>query len=372
MAVAARSSSLQRGLVVLASIAKHYAAVRAVDDVSLEIRPGELLTLLGPSGSGKSTLLMIIAGFVQPDAGDVLLNGHSILDLPPHKRNIGIVFQQYSLFPHLSVLDNTAYALKVRGVPRAERERAAAEALALVKLAGFEGRRPSQLSGGQQQRVALARALVFKPPILLMDEPLGALDRKLRAEMQLEIRGIQRQLGITTVYVTHDQEEALTISDRIAVIHDGRIAQLGSPVEMYERPASPFVADFLGESNLLPGKVASAANGAVVVRTAGGLDIRAVDDGRFRPGDDVVAALRPERIAVGARAAASARHGGSVEQLIYLGASLRLLVRLGGDRLVASVNRHALDFEPVVGAEVQVGWDLGAPILLHPDSRTAR
>ena len=371
MTVAARSNSLQRGLVVLAGLSKHYAPVRALDNVSLEIHPGELLTLLGPSGSGKSTLLMIVAGFVQPDAGDVLLDGRSILDLPPHKRNIGIVFQQYSLFPHLSVMDNTAYALKVRGVPRAERERAAAEALTLVKLAGFAGRKPSQLSGGQQQRVALARALVFTPPILLMDEPLGALDRKLRAEMQLEIRSLQRQLGITTLYVTHDQEEALTISDRIAVIHDGRIAQIGSPVEMYERPASPFVADFLGESNLLRGKVSSAGNGAVVVRTAGGLDVRAVDDNRFRLGDEVVAALRPERITVNSRAAASAGQGGSVEQLIYLGASLRLLIRLNGDRLVATVNRHALDFEPTVGAEVQVGWDLGAPILLHPNSSTA-
>ena len=343
---------------------KSYGVDSAVDGVSLSIARGELLTLLGPSGSGKTTLLMMIAGFVDPDRGELLLEGRPLAEMPPHKRNIGIVFQQYSLFPHMSVAENVAYPLTVRRVRTEECRRLVGDALALVKLAGYEQRRPSQLSGGQQQRVALARALVFKPPILLMDEPLGALDRKLRAEMQIEIRAIQKQLGITTIYVTHDQEEALVISDRVAVIHRGRVAQVGSPVEMYERPASPFVASFLGESNLLRGSV-TAINGAhVTVCTTGGMELDALDGGRFRPGDPLVVGLRPERILL--EEGVPCRTG-RIEQMIYLGANLRLQLRVAEERVVATVNRHSVARELSVGAEVPVTWAEDAPVLLNAE-----
>jgi spermidine/putrescine ABC transporter ATP-binding subunit len=343
---------------------KSYGADAAIDGVSLSIGRGELLTLLGPSGSGKTTLLMMIAGFVDPDRGELLLEGRRLAEIPAHKRNIGIVFQQYSLFPHMSVADNVAYPLKVRRVAAHERRRLIGDALALVKLTGYEDRRPSQLSGGQQQRVALARAPVFKPPILLMDEPLGALDRKLRAQMQIEIRAIQQQLGITTVYVTHDQEEALAISDRIAVIHNGRLAQVGTPVEMYERPASPFVADFLGESNLLRGDVVATDGSRLTVRTAGGMVLDARDGGRFRAGDRLVVGLRPERILI--ENGVPGRTG-RIEQMIYLGALVRLQLRVADERLVVTVNRHVLAHALSLGAEVPITWKDDAPVLLNAE-----
>jgi spermidine/putrescine ABC transporter ATP-binding subunit len=351
------------GALEIRGIKKFYNSEAALESVSLSIGSGELLTLLGPSGSGKTTLLMIIAGFVDSNGGELRLNGRPLDQVPPHKRNIGIVFQQYSLFPHMSVAENVAYPLKVRRVPAEERRHLISQALALVKLSGYEDRRPSQLSGGQQQRVALARALVFKPPILLMDEPLGALDRKLRTEMQVEIRAIQQHLGITTVYVTHDQEEALVISDRIAVMHKGRIAQVGTPVEMYERPVNTFVANFLGESNLMRGTAVVTDGGQMTIRTQGGLTVQAVDASRFRSGDPLVVALRPERIIVGN---AASRYTGCVEQMIYLGSTLRLQLRVAEERLVATVNRHALGRELSLGAELPIDWDEDAPVLLNP------
>ena len=249
-----RLGSKDMGFLSARNIRKAYDGIVAVDDVSFDVEEGELVTLLGPSGSGKTTVLMCVAGFVDPDGGDIALRGRSIGDLPPHKRNIGMMFQQYALFPHMTVLDNVAYPLTVRRVGVKERTAAVMEALALREAGRHGEALPKELSGGQQQRVALARALVFKPPILLMDEPLGALDRKLRAEMQMEIRAIQRKVRITTLYVTHDQEEALTISDRIGVMHEGRLVQIGRPMEMYDRPVDIFVADFLGEANILHGR----------------------------------------------------------------------------------------------------------------------
>jgi ABC-type Fe3+/spermidine/putrescine transport system ATPase subunit len=235
--------------------------VAALDGIDLEVKPAEFLTILGPSGSGKTTLLKIVAGFELPEAGDVLLGGEDVTFTAPAGRNVGMVFQNYALFPHMDARRNIAFPLEVRRLPRAEIDRRVAATLALVDLAGYEGRLPRQLSGGQQQRVALARAIVFDPQLLLLDEPFGALDRKLREAMQLEVRRLQRRLGLTTVFITHDQEEALILSDRIAVMNHGRIQQAGAPRELYERPANAFVADFVGESNLLFGRIAAVRDG---------------------------------------------------------------------------------------------------------------
>ena len=352
----------------LRGLRKSYGPTRAVADVDLDIGKGELLSLLGPSGSGKTTILMAIAGFVDPDAGEIWVAGRSLRGVPPYRRNIGVVFQQYALFPHLTVAQNLAYPLAVRRMPKAVQRRAVEEALELTRLGALAGRYPRQLSGGQQQRVALARALVFRPPLLLMDEPLGALDRKLRAEMQIEIREIQRQLGITTVYVTHDQEEALTLSDRIAVIRDGRIAQLGTPRDVYERPRTVFVAQFLGDSNLLPGHVAHIEGDRVVVR-AGALAIQATGDG-FTDGDEVHLLLRPELIRIGPGDAAQ-RHPAVVERVLYLGAAVRLTVRVADQSLLVTSAPHAVPDGIGPGDSIIVGWDDSVPVLLRPESSTA-
>jgi putative spermidine/putrescine transport system ATP-binding protein len=238
--------------VTFSKVSRHFGAVRAVDSVDLEIAEGEFFAMLGPSGSGKTTCLRLIAGFEQPTAGRIEIFGENAVGVPPYRRNVNTVFQDYALFPHLNVADNVAYGLMVKGVGREERGGAAEEALALVKLPGYGGRKPGQLSGGQRQRVALARALVNKPRVLLLDEPLGALDLKLREQMQEELKSLQKQLGITFVFVTHDQGEALSMADRVAVFNDGRIMQVGSPQDIYRRPATRFVADFVGSSNVLP------------------------------------------------------------------------------------------------------------------------
>src|SRR5438445_3989575 len=239
--------------VELATVSKLYGETAAVDNVSLTVHEGEFFALLGPSGSGKSTLLRLVAGFIRPTQGTIRIGGEPVGHIPPSHRQIGMVFQSYALFPHLNVFRNVAFGLEVRKTSREEIGRRVSDALALVQLTGLEYRRPSQLSGGQQQRVALARALVIRPKVLLLDEPLGALDRRLRAEMQVELRQIQRRVGITTIFVTHDQEEALTLSDRVALMRAGRIVQLGTPHEVYDHPVSTFAATFLGDSNFLPG-----------------------------------------------------------------------------------------------------------------------
>src|SRR5262245_30972385 len=259
------ASGAPRGASVsLADLAKKYDRTNAVDGVSLDIRSGEFLTLLGPSGSGKTTTLMMIAGFETPSAGDIAIDGTSVVAMPPYRRNIGMVFQNYALFPHLAVEDNIGFPLKQRGMAKAARTKLVAEALELVRLPGYGGRYPRQLSGGQQQRVALARAIVFKPRLLLMDEPLGALDKQLRESLQLEMRRLHADLGITFIYVTHDQEEALTMSDRVAVMNEGLVAQIGTPEDLYDRPCDRFVASFIGESNFLPAVVRGEEDGMVV------------------------------------------------------------------------------------------------------------
>src|SRR5690349_8233076 len=242
-------------------VSRHFGQVRAVDEVSFDIYDGEFFSMLGPSGSGKTTVLRLIAGFEQPDAGTIQLGGTEVTGRPAYDRDVNTVFQDYAIFPHMSVIENVEYGLRVKNVPKAERRQRAEEALATVQLQGYAGRRPNQLSGGQRQRVALARALVNRPKVLLLDEPLGALDLKLRREMQVELKEIQREVGITFVFVTHDQEEALTMSDRIAVMNDGRIQQLATPFELYEKPSSSFVAGFVGTSNMLTGPAARAVFG---------------------------------------------------------------------------------------------------------------
>ncbi|VTU37810.1 Spermidine/putrescine import ATP-binding protein PotA [Variovorax sp. PBL-E5] len=311
----------------LSVIGKRYGDFVALDDVSLRVKPGEFLTLLGPSGSGKTTLLMTIAGFVRPEAGSVRLGDQEMVRLPPHERGIGMMFQNYALFPHMDVAQNIAYPLRLRKVGAAESARMVAEALSLVQLEGFDRRRIDALSGGQKQRVALARATVFRPRLLLMDEPLSALDKKLREQMQIELRRLHETLRMTTICVTHDQREALTMSDRVAVMRAGRLVQIGTPDELYERPADAFVADFIGESVLLPIHVAAGR------ALFGDTELRLRE--RLQDGPHVLV-VRPERLALGTSSCASdpalnVFHG-LVASRIYEGESALLHVDIGEGR----------------------------------------
>ena len=299
-------------------LTKHFGDVHAVDELELEIADGEFFSMLGPSGSGKTTVLRLIAGFESPTSGRVLLGEDDVTDLPPHRRDVNTVFQDYAIFPHMDVLTNVEYGLRVKRVERKERRRRAEEALAAVRLEGYGARRPTQLSGGQRQRVALARALVNRPKVLLLDEPLGALDLKLRREMQLELKQIQRDVGVTFVFVTHDQEEALSMSDRVAVFNEGKVEQVATPVELYESPASPFVAGFVGTSNRIGGEAARTIIGR---------------DGEF--------AVRPEKLRVAAPDAPldpdEVAALGHVREVVYLGPSTHAIVELdAGPRLTVS------------------------------------
>jgi putative spermidine/putrescine transport system ATP-binding protein len=316
-------------------------AIVAVAGIDLDVRNGEFFSMLGPSGSGKTTTLRMIAGFERPTAGRVLLHGRDVTDLPPFERDVNTVFQDYALFPHMSVGENVAYGLMVRKVPRAERETRVADALTMVRLDGYERRRPSQLSGGQRQRVALARALVNRPRVLLLDEPLGALDLKLREEMQIELKAIQQAVGITFIYVTHDQEEALTMSDRLAVFNRGRIEQLGTPADVYERPATRFVAGFVGTSNLLTGDSARAIVGAAGTFTVRPEKIHLVDPAAT-PGPDEASAT------------------GTIREVVYLGPDTRYIVALdaGGELVVTQQNLATSSMEALAakGRVVRLTW----------------
>ena len=308
----------------LAGVRKRYDSVVAVDDLDLGLRTGEFLTLLGPSGSGKTTTLMMVAGLQQPDAGTITLNGNSVARLPPYRRDIGMVFQHYALFPHMTVRRNVAFPLEMRGLAKAEIARLVDDALALVKLPDHGDRLPKQLSGGQQQRVALARALVYRPALLLMDEPLGALDKKLREQLQLEIKRVHRERDISVLYVTHDQEEALTMSDRIAVFNHGRIEQIGTPEELYDRPATRFVAGFIGDTNFVPGRALAVADGVCEVETAGGR-VKATLRQPIAAGTNVTVAVRPERMRLSAEGGGLS---GTLTDVIFLGTARKYVVRL--------------------------------------------
>ena len=336
----------------------------AVRDVSVTIDRGSFFTLLGPSGSGKTTTLMMVAGFAHPTRGEVFVDGRAVAGLPPQKRELGMVFQSYAVFPHLTVFDNIAFPLQIRRVRRAEIRQRVGEALELVRLQGYDRRLPRQLSGGEQQRVALARALVFRPRVLLMDEPLGALDKKLRAHMQLELKHIQRHLHVTVIYVTHDQEEALTMSDRVAVMQRGHIEQVGTPAELYEAPSTRFVADFLGESNFVDGVVVGAPDpGRWLVRAAGGLEFRGVGAVPLQAGQPVTAAVRPEKLVPVDDAAGTAPIGavntckGIVEEAIYLGDTTRYRVALGaGGAMTVKVPNRAGLRQHAEGESVALAW----------------
>lgn len=344
--------------------------ITAVDGVTLAIQPGEFFTLLGPSGCGKTTTLRMIAGFESATDGEILIQGQPATRVPPNKRPVNTVFQNYALFPHLTVAENVAFGLAVRRLPRAERERKAQEALELVRLPGLGRRRPSQLSGGQQQRVALARALINQPAVLLLDEPLGALDLKLRKEMQLELKRLQRQVGITFIYVTHDQEEALTMSDRIAVMNQGKVLQVDGPVMLYEKPITRFVADFIGETNFLQGNAVSVVNDRVQVRVAGGDTAYAQVDGhRISNGQSITVTVRPEKVSLTDPVKAS--HTiliGTVEEVVYIGTDTRYVVKLSSGEVVTariqnSSDKRSRDYG--LGDRVGVQWlDKDARVLI--------
>jgi len=326
------------------NVSRHFDTVRAVDDVSLEIADGEFFSMLGPSGSGKTTCLRLIAGFESPTSGTISIHGADVSGVPPYDRDINTVFQDYALFPHMSVLDNVAYGLMVRKVAKAERHARAEEMLDLVKLAGLGGRRPAELSGGQRQRVALARALINHPRVLLLDEPLGALDLKLREQMQVELKGLQRKIGITFVYVTHDQQEALGMSDRLAVFNEGRIEQVGTPQEIYEHPATEFVAGFVGNSNLV-----DAAAAERIAGIAGALSIR------------------PEKIHFAADLGdtpGAIRVGGVVHEVQYLGATTRYEVELDAGPILFVLRQNIAASGrgggPTVGERIELAWERDA------------
>jgi putative spermidine/putrescine transport system ATP-binding protein len=349
-------------------VSKRYGSAKALDDVSLTVARGEFLTLLGPSGSGKTTMLMSIAGFVAPTSGEIRLDDAPIQHLPPEKRNFGMVFQGYALFPHLSVARNIAFPLEVRGLPRAEIERKVKEAVDLVQLGGLTERLPRQLSGGQQQRVALARALVFAPHLLLLDEPLSALDRKLRADMQVELKEFHRRVGLTFIYVTHDQEEALSMSDRVAILNHGRLLQLGAPRELYEKPATRFVAEFLGRSNFLRGTVEASDATGFALRCGGAKLVQQAASARA-VGSAVLMALRPERIEVvnGGRQPANMTDG-MIGAWSYLGTAYHLLVDtadFGRMALTVPAWRHGAP--PAIGETIRIGWDADASIPIDDD-----
>lgn len=348
-------------LVSFAEVQKSYDGVSlVVKNLNLDIANGEFLTMLGPSGSGKTTCLMMLAGFETATHGQIYLDGEPINNVPPHKRDIGMVFQNYALFPHMTVAENLAFPLRVRKMGKAEVEERVQRALDMVQLSEFGGRRPAQLSGGQQQRVAVARALVFDPKLVLMDEPLGALDKQLREQMQYEIKHIHENLGITVVYVTHDQSEALTMSNRIAVFNDGVIQQLAPPAELYEEPDNSFVAQFIGENNKLIGTVTEQSDNACTVELNSGEKVSALPVNTNGVGNPTMLSLRPERVALNpADGECDTKVFGKVEELIYLGDHIRTRMSVcGRDDFIVKVPNASKPSELTPGLEIPLGWRL--------------
>lgn len=348
---------------------KSYGPVKALDGVSFSLRRGEMLALLGPSGCGKSTLLNVISGFLAADRGRILVDGKDVSAVPPHRRNMPMVFQSYALFPHMTVHDNVAFGLRQRRVPKQERARRVDEALDLVQLPGLQDRYPGELSGGQAQRVALARSLVIRPPVLLLDEPLSNLDAQLRTDMRDEMSEILRAAGTTSVFVTHDQSEGLAIADRVLVLCNGQVEQEGAPQEVYERPLSRFTADFTGISNLWPGRLQTVASAGAVVDTVLG-PVTAAMPGRFSSGDDVVVAVRPDRVRLTLATADDKSHDagvlacGQVSSSSYLGRQRRLRIDVGGHTVTADVDSDTAALE--IGAQVRVSVDPRSCQLVRP------
>ena len=351
------------------NLSRFYGDFTAVDDLNIHLEKGKFLTILGPSGSGKTTTLLAVAGFVIPDKGKIYVANQDITNILAHKRNIGMVFQNYALFPHMTTLQNVTYPLKMRKMAKVDCDKKAREYLKIVGLEGFERRYPKELSGGQQQRVALARALVYDPPILLMDEPLGALDKQLRQRMQLEIKHIQRQLDITVIYVTHDQEEALTMSDEIIIINHGRIEQQGAPWQLYESPSNKFVAEFMGESNLLQATVvrspADGQSGEAVLSNNSKIAI--MTEKQLKVGDEIFVSVRPESVSVSDEPGEGA-HESKIMEIIYLGESTRYRVQLtnGGPTVISKQSKVLFSsLEKLQNkALVYVNWDKSSGIVL--------
>jgi putative spermidine/putrescine transport system ATP-binding protein len=352
--------SVEASGIHIKNLLKNFGKFVAVDDLTLDIEKGEFITLLGPSGSGKTTTLMMIAGFLFPNSGDILVGEESIVSKPAYKRNIGIVFQNYSLFPHMTISKNIAFPLDMRKLSSEDIEKRVKDALELVELYHLKDRYPKQLSGGQQQRVALARALVFRPPILLMDEPLGALDKNLRESMQLEIKEIQERLHITTVYVTHDQTEALTMSDRIVVMNNGRIEQIGSPEELYDEPVNRFVASFIGESNFIEGKVNSAQENTLEITSKDGNNFKIAKNKNKEVGEEVCVAIRPENLFFVSEESSSENCNsmeGVIEEEIYLGEIRKYKIRISQTQVLSVKVKMGVESERFKRrSKVKVGW----------------
>ncbi|WP_158970580.1 ABC transporter ATP-binding protein [Chachezhania sediminis] len=343
--------------------------VQVVRDLNLSIREGEFLTLLGPSGSGKTTTLMMLAGFEKPTAGKILFDGQVINDMPTYKRNFGMVFQNYALFPHMTVAENVAFPLRMHRFPKSEQAERVTRALDMVQLHRIADRHPTQLSGGQQQRVALARALVFEPKMVLMDEPLGALDKQLREHMQLEIRALHEKLGLTMLYVTHDQSEALTMSDRVAIFNDGEIQHIDAPSEVYDRPRNAFVAKFMGENNAVEGTVTARDGDVITLRTAAGRDLHgtAVDDLAIGQGAQVL--VRPEQISLGGLPADGFdSFEATVADKIYHGDHLRIVLEIAGLGQVTATFAHAeAELHPEIGQTLTIRWRIANALAFAPD-----
>ena len=350
-------------------LTKHFGRTLAVDDASFSLPPGEFYSLLGPSGCGKTTTLRMVAGFEQPEAGTIRIRGEDVTSLPAHRRNVNTVFQHYALFPHLSVADNVAYGLRQQKVPKERAKQRLEESLAVVRLTDLRDRFPRELSGGQQQRVALARALVNEPAVLLLDEPLAALDLKLRKAMQGELKKLQERVGITFLYVTHDQEEALTLSDRIAVMNHGRILQEGTPEEIYERPTTRFVADFIGQTNFFEGRVEETGT-VTVVRERSGMVLRCASADWASAGMDVAVSVRPEKIGPADGTAVANRVEGTVARTTYLGDLVQFHVLLAGGRELVcqrQSERSDLSADWKVGDRVELAWSEGSALVLSAD-----
>ena len=354
----AERDATRRVAVELSGVTKRFGEFVAVDDLSLDIYEGEFFSLLGPSGCGKTTTLRMIAGFEEPTGGSISVAGEQVQGVPPYRRPVNTVFQSYAIFPHLNVFDNVAFGLRRSGVKGEELNTRVTEACEMVQLSGFEKRKPTMLSGGQQQRVALARALVNRPKVLLLDEPLGALDLKLRKELQLELRTLQHEVGITFVYVTHDQEEALTMSDRIAVMNEGKVQQIADPTTLYELPKNSFVANFIGQINVFSGVVESVSGDRVTLRTSREMRIEAYsqEGAGVEVGAEAQAAVRPEKIRFGG--AGDNASTAEIRQIVYLGVSTQYIAELPGGEKLVLYQQNAQDAEnPGVGEKVPVSWD---------------
>ena len=341
--------------------------VLVVKDLNLDIAEGEFITMLGPSGSGKTTCLMMLAGFETPTNGEIFLDKNPISNIPPHKRGIGMVFQNYALFPHMTVYENLAFPLKVRKINKDDIDKKVDKALSMVSLSGFENRMPGQLSGGQQQRVAVARALVFDPQVVLMDEPLGALDKNLRESMQYEIKHIHESIGVTVVYVTHDQGEALTMSNRIAVFNDGKVQQLSSPDELYEAPVNSFVAKFIGENNTFGGEVLDISKEKCKIKLDNGGEIFANPISVKSKGDKTTVSLRPERALINPDGKMDNNHKGKIEEVIYHGDHTRVRLNLlGNNEFILKVPNSSANLDIKLGNEINIGWNSADARALDP------